>query len=236
MTKESLTLTDTSQLGPAQTADARVPTSAVVLLVLSALVGILSVAGTYAFLHEYGTTSGSWIDGAVGGVKFAAVPLLIVGALAGVAFFLGRQATWVVRAMAAALVVLAAGGAMVAGGQAALARYDRLPKVPFCGTETHMTGARAAEAAFAEIEHPAPFGGGWYGVNGCGATVLNVTFAEAAEHYREHLPAAGWRITGDTSHELAARRNDLLFVLFESCGTLEVEMSLVAAGANPNRC
>ncbi len=34
------------------------------------------------------------------------------------------------------------GWCFVGGGQAAVAKYDKLAKVPSCGTETHMTGAR----------------------------------------------------------------------------------------------
>jgi hypothetical protein len=209
----------------------------VVLLVLSALVGILSAAGVYSFLLEYGTTSGSWADGAVGGLAFGAVPLLIVAVLAGVAFFLGRHTPWA-RGLAVGLVVLGASGALAAGGQAAVGKYDRLAKVPYCGTaaDVSLTGARVAQPAFADLEHPEPFGGGWYGVEGCGATLLNMSFVEAAAYYREHLPTAGWRITRDDSSGLAARRNDLIFVVTERCGSVEVEIITAAGGENPNRC
>jgi hypothetical protein len=208
----------------------------VVLFVLAAVVGAGTAAFVYAFGVEYGPTTGSWIDGAITGLTGAAVPLLLAGVLAAVAFFVGRHTTWA-RVVAVAFVVLSAGGVLVAGGQAAVAKYDRLAKVPFCGTsaEAALTGARAAAAEFARIEHAEPFGGGWYGVDGCGSTVLNVTLAEGAAHYREQLPAAGWTITRDTSSELAASRGDLTFGLAERCGAVEVEIRL-AGTTNPTRC
>ncbi len=164
------------------------------------------------------------------------MPLLLAGVLAAVAFFLGRHTTWA-RVTAVALVAVSAGSVLVAGGQAAVTKYDRLAKVPFCGTaaEASLTGARAAAAEFARLEHAEPFGGGWYGVDGCGATVLNMTLAEATAHYRERLPAAGWTITRDTSSELAASRGDLTFGLSERCGAVEVEVRL-AGTTNPIRC
>jgi hypothetical protein len=208
----------------------------VVLLVLAAVVGAGTAAFVYALGVEYGPTTGDWIDGAMTGLTGAAVPLLLVAVLATVAFLLGRHTTWA-RVTAVAFVVVSVGSVLVAGGQAAVAKYDRLAKVPFCGTaaESSLTGARVAAAEFARLEHAEPFGGGWYGVDGCGSNVLNVTFAQAAEHYRAHLPAAGWRITRDDSSELVASKADLTFGLSESCGMVEIEIRL-AGTTSPNRC
>jgi hypothetical protein len=208
----------------------------VVLLVLAAVVGAGTALFNYFFNVEYGPTTGSWMDGAVTGLTGTAVPLLLAAVLAAVAFVLGRHTTSA-RAVAVAVVVLSAGGVFVGGGQAALAKYDRLAKVPYCGTAAKglPAGAAAAAAEFARLEHPEPFGGGWNGVDGCGANLLNATVAEAAAHYRERLPAAGWTITRDTSSELAARRGDLTFALTERCGPVEVEIRL-AGTTNPNRC
>ena len=136
-----------------------------------------------------------------------------------------------------AVVSLSAVAVFVGGGQAALAKYDRLPKVPNCGSaaEGSPPGALAAAAEFARLEHPAPFGSSWYGVDGCGSNILNVNFAEAADHYRAQLPATGWTITRDTSSELAASRGDLTFVLVVRCEQLAVEIKR-AGTTSPNSC
>ena len=186
------------------------PLSAV-LLVLAALVGIVTAVVVYTFQVEYGPTTGSRIDGAIHGLTFAALPLAVAGVLAGVAFALGRRSSSL-RGLAVAAIVLSIAGALVAGSEATVTKYDRLAKVPECGA-ADGGGARIARDAFAELEHPGPFGGGWSGVEGCGAEVLNVTLAQAATHYRDRLPAAGWQLTRDDASELAARRDGLVFVL-----------------------
>jgi hypothetical protein len=206
---------------------------AVVLLALASLVGVLTAGILYTFLVEYGPTTGSRTDGAVEGLVFAAVPLVVVAALAAIAFAIVRG-SWV-RVMAVAVVLISVGGALIAGAQAAVTKYDGLAKVPGCGT-VDGAGARAAGEAFAGLEHPGPFAGGWSGVQGCGADLLNVTFAQAAAHYRDRLPAAGWQITRDDSTTMTARRADLVFVLGESCGPVAVEIRLADATGNPNQC
>ncbi len=208
-----------------------------VLLVLAGVVGAGTAWFVYTFAVEYGPTTGSWVDGARWSLPLAAAPLLLAGVLATVAFVLGRRTPWA-RGVAAAVAGLSVVGALVAGGQAAVVKYDRLAKVPFCGTavEVSLTGARAAQAEYARLPHPEPFGASWYGVGGCGAHLLNVTLAEAAAHYREHLADAGWAITRDDSSELAARRNELMFVLNERCQLVQVEIRHADAGAIQTRC
>ncbi len=206
----------------------------VVLLVLSLLAGIVTAIVVYTFQVEYGPTTGSRVDGAIHGLTSAALPLAVVFVLAGAAFALGRRSSSL-RGLAVAAIVLSIAGAMAAGSQAAVAKYDRLPKVPDCGT-ADVAGARIAHDAFAELEHPGPFGGGWSGIQGCGAEVLNVTLARAATHYRDHLPAAGWQITRDNGSEMAARRDGLVFVLSDSCGPVSVEVRLADAPAIVNPC
>lgn len=206
----------------------------VVLLVLAAVVGAVTGLFVYGFNVEYGPTSGSWMDGALRSLAGSAVALLLVGVLAGAAFFLGRQATWA-RVLAVAVVVASAVGVLVAGGQAAVVKYDRLAKVPYCGTEIHVTGSGAAAMEFARLKHPGPFGGGFSGIDGCGANLLNATLTEAAAHYRAELPAAGWTITRDDTSELAARRNDLIFVLNQRCGMVMVEIRR-AGTASMSQC
>ncbi len=205
-----------------------------VLLVLATLAGILTAVVVYTFQVEYGPTTGSRIDGAIHGLTSAALPLAVAGVLAGLAFALGRRSTSL-RGLAVAAIVLSIAGALAAGSQAAVTKYDRLPKVPDCGT-ADVAGARIAHDAFAELEHPGPFGGGWNGIQGCGADVLNVSLAQAATHYRDRLPAAGWQITRDDGSEMSARRDGLVFVLTDSCGPVSVEVRLADAAAIQNPC
>ena len=73
---------------------------------------------------------------------------------------------------------------------------------------------RDVQAAFDELEHPDRFsGGGSTGVEGCSTFLLNVTFEDAAAHYRDALPAAGWHVTVDDDSRLEARRDGLVFVI-----------------------
>lgn len=163
----------------------RVPLAAVVFLLVSAAVGAGAALFTFGFLSEYGITSGSRAEGSLGGLRFAAVPLLVTAALGAAAFVLGRRSAWL-PAVALAVVLLSVGGAVAAGAQAAVVKYDRLPRLPHCydeefaGSEAEPV-ARAVQDAFVGLEHPWRFsGGGSTGLDGCATTLLDVTFDEAA--------------------------------------------------------
>lgn len=205
----------------------RAPVSAVVFLVLSAVVGAGAALFTLAFLTEYGTTSGSWADGALDGLELAVVPLLAIGALAAAALGLGRRSAWV-RGLAIAVVLLSLGGVLAGGAQAAVAKYDRLPRLPACNSEDFDGSpaepvVRAVQEAFSGLEHPGRFGGVSTGIDGCGTTLLNVTFDEAVAHYRQQLPATGWDVTRDDESGVTARRDDLVFVLIQDrCGSVAI--------------
>lgn len=215
---------------------------AAALLAFSAAAGAGAALFTFGFLIEYGTTSGSGAEGAVDGLEFAVVPLLVVGALAAAAFVVGRRSVWL-RGVAVALVVVSVGGVLAAGERAAVVRYDRLPRLPHC-YDAEFAGspaepvARAAQEAFTGLEHPWRFsGGGSTGLDGCGTTLLNVTFDEAAAHYRVALPAAGWEAIRDDASELTARRDDLLFVLADSgCGAVGIAIKPAGAAGSPQVC
>lgn len=220
----------------------RAPVSAVVFLLVSAAVGAGAALVTFGFLSEYGTTSGSRAEGSLGGLRFAAVPLVVTVALAAAAFVLGRRSAWL-PAAAVAVVLVSVGGASAAGAQAAVVKYDRLPRLPHCWDEEFAGSpaepvVRAAQEAFAGLEHPWRFsGGGSTGLDGCGTTLLDVTFAEAAAHYRGELPSAGWEMTGDDASGLTARRGDLLFSLTDSgCGSVAIAIKSRAAARSPQVC
>lgn len=191
--------------------------SAIVCLVLAAVVGAGTALLVAGFLTEYGTTSGSRLEGATDAVAMGLLPLLVGWALAGAALAAGRRSPWLRRAsLLVALVSVV--GLMVGGAQAAVAKYDRFPTSPTCDPLGFAAPIKAmlerVQEAGAELEHPDRFGGGGStGYDGCTDHLLNVTFDEAADHYRRELPARRWVITSHAASPLTARRGDLVFVL-----------------------
>ncbi|MFG3714311.1 hypothetical protein [Micromonospora sp. NPDC047730] len=214
---------------------------AVALLGISAVVGATAALSTLGFVSEYGTRSGSWTRGAVDGLEFAVVPLLLTGALAAAAFGLARRSA-LLRGLAVAAALLTVGGVLVAGARGAVAGYDQLPRLPSCdGAQTAGSPAEpvvhAVQAAFAGIAHPWRFSGAEStGMHGCGTTLLNVSFDDAAAHYRAELPAVGWVVTHDDSW-LTAHRDGLVFVLAESqCGNVAITIKPAEALMSPEVC
>jgi hypothetical protein len=195
---------------------------ATLTLILAVVVGAATAAVVYSFQTTYGPTTGSRVDGAVEALKGGAIGLAVVAALAVVTFVLARGSNWR-RGLAVATAVLSVGALALAGGQAAVVKYDQLAKVPDC------SGAPGLQAAADELDHPAPFGGGWNGITGCGAEVLNLTFDEAATAYRAELVAAGWSVVTDDSSQLIARRGDITFALGQPCGSLTLELRTAAS-------
>ncbi|HEX6246410.1 MAG TPA: hypothetical protein VFZ64_00950 [Nocardioidaceae bacterium] len=197
--------------------DTPMPRKAVILLVLATGLGALTALLVSGFLTEYGTTSGSWAEGALDGLRSGAVSVVLVGILAGTAFALAGPSMRGRRLAPA--VVLGTVLALLAGGaQAAMAKYDTLPVVPSCDAQEFAPPIEEmltrVEEAFAELDHPDRFGGGGStGVDGCETGLLNVTYAEAASHYRDELRRAGWTIGRDEATLLQARRGDLVFTL-----------------------
>lgn len=205
-----------------------------VFLVLAAVVATLTVVVTSGFLTEYGTTTGSAWEGAGDGLTGAAVPLLVVLGLAVVTFRSGRSSV-PVRVLSVAVVPLAVAGVLAAGAQAAVNKHDGLERVSDCVPEEALGGPaesmlRDVQAAFAELEHADRFsGGGSTGIDGCSRFVLNVTFEEAATHYRDALPAAGWEVTVDEDARLVATRDGLDFRLTDD----RAESGMVALAIGP---
>ena len=218
----------------------KAPRSALVLLAVSTVFAAGTVWFTSGILSGYGTTSGSAWQGAVDGLKFAAIPLLVVSGLAVAAFMLAKSAAWL-RAAAAAVVALAVVGALVVGAQAALTRYGELAVFPDCLAGGSITGPaepmlREAQDALSDLEHPGRFSGGSTGVDGCVAYLRNVTFETAETHYRDALPAAGWHVTHDEADRLRARSDGLVFVLAKDRpdpGTVTVSIKPVVPVAFP---
>ena len=93
-------------------------------------------------------------------------------------------------------------------------KLGRYPASPHCTAE-FTTGpavpvVRAAQAAFEELDHPGPFGGGGSsGVDGCSSEVMVADGVDPRPAYRRTLAAHGWAIESDAedgSAPSAARR------------------------------
>lgn len=193
------------------------PRAVVVVLVLAAGLGTLTALVVSGFLTEYGTTSGSWTEGALDGLRAGAVSLVFVALLAGSAFALGGPSRRA-RPLAVAVVVGTVLALLGGGAQAALAKYDTLAVVQSCDARDFATPIEEmltrVEKAFAELDHPDRFGGGGSsGVDGCETGLLNVTYPAAAAHYRDELPRAGWTIDRDDASRLQAHRGDLVLTV-----------------------
>ena len=152
--------------------------------------------------------------------------MLVATVLAAVAFVLGRDTTWA-RAVAVALVVLSAGAALVAGGQAALAKYDRLAKVPFCGTaaEASIDGSSRRSGGVRPSRAPGALRRRLVRRRRLRCQPAERDLARSRPRITvNELPAAGWTITRDTGSELAASRGDMRFALTARCGPVDVEI------------
>src|SRR5215470_3406226 len=93
---------------------------ATALLGLAVLVGAGAVFLAWHYVGFYGTATGSWREGALEGLKLAALPLLAAGALAAVAVWLARPSALMLN-LAAAAVVLSVFAVAVVGGFASVA-------------------------------------------------------------------------------------------------------------------
>jgi hypothetical protein len=209
----------------------RTRTISTALIALAAIVAVLSATFAYVFLAEYGPTTGSRVDGARAGVGSAAVGLIMMCGLAVAGLVVGRR--WRPGPILAA-TVMAAGllGVLVSGAQAAVVKYDGLPKVPNCIVGGSYGSPDATlQDAFAGIAHPQPVGAGWSSGSGCGANLLNTDRETAATYYRQSLPTAGWTIGRDDATELRASHGELVFTLSERCGQVTV---VIEQGSAPN--
>jgi hypothetical protein len=211
---------------------------AVVSLVLSACVGVGAALFLYVLARLFGPTSGFRVDGVVWALKFGAVPLLLVVVLAGVATRFGWRSSRWLRVLPAVAVLLGVIGLLIAGAQGAVGRYDDLAKQPECPYQglRSETAAMAAQQAFNELKHPGPFDRlVSASTEGCGSYLLNVTFAEAAAHYRTELPKAGWTIQTDNDIQLVATRGLLIFILTHGCNNVPVDIRTTPFVINDQR-
>ena len=87
-----------------------------------------------------------------------------------------------------------------------------MSRLPSC-TDGFRTGPavpvdRAAQAGFAERDHPGPFsGGGLSGVEGCSTQLMLDDHVDVRALYRGTLVDNGWRISHDKPDLVAATKN-----------------------------
>lgn len=194
------------------------------LLAGSGLLLLVTFVMSYGLILEYGPTSGSAWDGARQGFQWGAAFGLSAAGLAAGAVHLARHSR-VVLGLAAVAIVAGVLGPFVGGAVAAQEKYDRLDDSPHCVTDDLGSGpaadaARAAEDAFAELDHPAKVGGGGSsGATGCDRQLLDISIQEAAGWYPAELGRHGWTVREESSRRVTATRGSQVFLLSEVDGS-----------------
>lgn len=211
-----------------------------VLLGVAGAIALLGALLTYALLREYGDTNAS---GIVQGLKAAAVPAVLVLALAGIAFSL-RQ-TRAVAVMALAVVLASLLGTAIAGQVAVSAKYASYPRTPDCSASAATTPGKdgsfdpATTAALAKIQaaldalqHPSPFIGTLETIsvepNGasCLAGLATDDLGASVGFYRAELVGQGWALREETSTRLVATKDGLTLTVDQGDGaTPQVRMT-----------
>ena len=190
----------------------------VLLLLLCALTGALLVAVAFGFSAEYADTDAGTLTLAASTLGDWAMFLVVPGAFAVAALAVARRhARLRVVTVTALLLVLTTAGIAGGGVLGAAAKYERYPSLPSCTDE--FTGGpaypvvHAAQAAYEELDHPAPFsGGGSSGIDGCQRQLMVRGEVDPVAAYRAELTDNGWRLTeGATGESLRAVRGSQAF-------------------------
>lgn len=179
----------------------RVRASAVLLLAATVVLAFLVLSVSYGLGREYGDATAEDLEVAAGALRDWALPMLVVGGLAGLTAAAARRSRWrraltVTAVVVVALTLLGVPVGAVVGAHRKLASF---PEVPSC-TAGFSGGpavpvVRAAQAAFEELAHPGPFsGGGESGVDGCASQLMVPDDVDVPAAYERSLTAAGWRL------------------------------------------
>ena len=157
----------------------RVRPAAVVLLLLTIVLAVLVVDISYGLALEYGDTDAPGARIALQSLRDWGIGIvLVVGfaswVVAAARRSRGRKAMSVTAAMAVVVTLVGVPYGAVLGVQEKLEAY---PDLPSC-TDGFRAGpavpiVRAAQAGFAELDHPGPFsGGGSSGIDGCSTQLM----------------------------------------------------------------
>lgn len=200
------------------TSSRRVRPGAVALLVLTAGLAFLVVNISYGLALEYGDTAASDAGIAARSLTDWGIGIALVVGSAGCTVAAarrsrGRRAMTVGALVAVVVTLVGVPGGAVLGVHQKFARY---PDLPSC-TDGFRTGpavpvVRAAQAGFAELDHPGPFsGGGSSGLDGCSTQLMVDEQVDVPAAYRETLSGTGWRIDHDEPDLVAATKDGQTF-------------------------
>lgn len=187
---------------------------AVVLLVLTVALAYLVVSISYGLALEYGDTAATHARIAAQSLRDWGIGIVLVVAFAGWAVAAarrsrGRRAMTVIAAVAAVATLVGVPAGAVLGVRQ---KFQTYPDLPSC-TDGFRTGpaapvVRAAQAGFAELDHPGPFsGGGSSGVDGCSTQLMVDEYVDVPAVYRGTLIDTGWQISDDKPDLVAATKN-----------------------------
>lgn len=192
----------------------RVRPGAVVLLVFTVALAFLVVVVSYGLAREYGDTAATDAHIASQSLRDWGIGVVMVVGFAGWVAAAARRSrgrgTMTVIGAAAAVVALAGvpTGAVLGAHQ----KFAAYPHLPSC-TDGFTAGpavpvTRAAQAGFAELDHPGPFsGGGSSGMDGCSTQLMVDGRVDVAASYRATLIDHGWRISPAGPDRVAAAKN-----------------------------
>jgi hypothetical protein len=190
-------------------------------LALALVVAGLTVTVGYGFATEYADASARPLEAAWWTVRSWSLGIVLAATVAfGAALSVRSRAVTVVAVVLVGGTVVTLG---VAGVLGATAKYDRYPVVPDCIGEFDAGPAlrvvRAAQRAFEELDHPAPFsGGGRSGGDGCSSELMVRDEESPVPGYRAGLSANGWDVVTDTGPLVRAKRDGEAFELFRGEG------------------
>lgn len=196
----------------------RVRPAAVILLMVTAALALLVVSVSYGLALEYGETAATDARIAVQSLRDWGIGIVLVVGLAGGTVLVARRSRGR-RAMTVTAVVVVGATLVAVPGGAVLGvrqKFDRYPDLPSC-TDGFRAGpalpvVRAAQAGFAELDHPGPFsGGGSSGVDGCSSQLMVDARVDVPAVYRQTLIEAGWRIGHDEPDLVTATKDGQMF-------------------------
>lgn len=187
---------------------------AVVLLMLTVALACLVVNISYGLALEYGDTAETDAHIAAQSLRDWGIGILLVIGSAVAVFAAARRSRGrrAMRGSAAVAVVATLVGVPAGAALGVRQKFDAYPDLPSC-TDGFRTGpaapvVRAAQARFAELDHPGPFsGGGSSGVDGCSTQLMVDEHVDVPGVYRGTLVDTGWQISHDEPDLITATKN-----------------------------
>lgn len=184
------------------------------LLSVAGALGIMVILLAYLSRPDAPYPAPSVLEGALGALGSAWPGLLMVVAIAIIAFVISRNA--VVRAIAAVVGIGTVVAVLIIGGSVAFsAPFDATHTVD-C-TDSNPQSDPEIQAAVDELSHPGPVDLIAWSPDSCGVIVRGIPADDVFVLYAHQLADAGWEIETSDGSRLVARRDGYTFLLF-SCG------------------